>query len=148
VGGTFAGRFQYSIDYQHSFVLANSLSQQVSDGNLISEERIRRTDHTLHSWLQVQLPASFFAGGGVTSFWSAEEFKGNFEIDSEGRRRDSQGQPRPAFVKELSLLQLTQPGFSVGRRFGKSFFLQYFLSSTIGPQFRPTSHSVLLRFAF
>jgi hypothetical protein len=148
VGGNFGDRFQYSIDYQHSFVAANSWSQQAVDGNLVAEERVRRSDHTLHSWLQIQLPASFFAGGGLTSFWSAEEFKGRFQIDTDGKRMDSQGQPRPAFVSELSLLQLTQVGFSAGRRFGESFFLQYFLSSTIGPQFNPTSHGVLFRLSF
>jgi hypothetical protein len=115
---------------------------------LLGNEKSWRRDHTFHSWVQVELPKSFFAGGGLTSFWSTERFSGRFEIDSNGKRMDSQGRARPPHVDQLSLLQLNQLRFSIGKRFGEVFFLQYFVASTMGPQFDPTSHSLLLRFAF
>ena len=149
IGGSFwDGRLTYSLDYRFTSVEEKSMRRQVESSTLLDEEYSYRDDHSLHSWLQLQLPWRLFTGGGVTSLWSLGQLQAEYEPDSQGRRTDYEGRPRPPALRQDSADQFTQLGVSFGRRFSHRYFLEYLVSKTSSDQFRPTSHSLLFRLSF
>lgn len=137
-----------ALDYQFTSLREKSERRQLLDGSAVGLEDSRRKDHALHGWLQVQMPASFFVGGGFTSYHSSGNLWGRYLFDERGRRTDFQGRPQKGEQLRSYSLQVDQVGLSAGRRFGDILFLEYQVSQTLGPAFRPLSHSLLLRLAF
>lgn len=148
LGVNWRDRIFAALDYQYSNLRQRAIRREAMELTTVSAERGGRHDHALHGWIQVQLPWSLFAGGGLTSYWSSEVFRGQFEFDSSGRRVDSHGRAQGPNLFQSSRFHLDQLGFSAGRRFGDTLFIEYQLTQTLGPLFRPLSHSLLLRLAF
>jgi hypothetical protein len=148
LGFTWRDRFFGALDYQYSNVREQARRWELEGSTLLDSERDLRHHHAFHAWGQYQLPWDFFAGAGVTSFWSNESFRGAYEIDSSGRRTDSRGRPRDVLVLEDTRLRLHQTGFGAGRRFRDRLFLDYQVSRTRGPRFSPLGHAFLLRISF
>lgn len=138
-----------SLDYKYSSLRETARRWDDFDGNLVDYERGIRHNHGLSLWLQYHhLPWGFFAGTGITSFWASETLRGQYLIDSTGLRLDAQGRERDPFTLDTEHLHLNQLGFSFGRKLRDRLFLEYELTQTRGPAFRPLGHSFLLRLAF
>ncbi len=138
-----------SLDYKFSSLRESSRRWDLFDGALVDVERGVRSNHGVSLWLQYhELPWGFFVGSGMTSFWASETLRGQYQIDSTGLRLDAQGRERDPFTSDYEHLHLNQLGFSIGKRFRNRLFLEYELTQTRGPAFRPLGHSFLLRFAF
>ncbi len=149
LGYIWQDRLFASLDYKYSSLLESSRRWDLLDGALVDDERGVRHNHGLSFWLQYhQLPWGLFVGSGITSFWASETLRGQYQIDSTGLRLDAQGRERDPLTIDAEHLHLNQLGFSVGRRFRDRLFLEYELTQTRGPAFRPLSHSFLLRLAF
>ncbi len=148
LGFTWRDRFFTALDYQYSNVRERARRWEPGGSTPLDVERDVRHHHAVHAWAQHHLPWGFFAGGGVTSFWANETFRGSYERDSSGRRTDSQGRPQDPSVFDVTRLRLDQVGLSAGRFFQDRLFLEYQISQTRGPRFRPLGHGFLLRLSF
>ncbi|MEJ2082329.1 MAG: hypothetical protein P8Y94_09170, partial [Acidobacteriota bacterium] len=149
LGYIWEDRLFASLDYKYSSLRESSRRSDLFDGALVDDERGVRHNHGLSLWLQYhQIPWGFFAGAGMTSFWASETLYGQYQIDSTGLRLDAQGRERDPFAIDSEHLHLNQLGLSIGRKFRDRLFLEYELTQTRGPAFRPLGHSFLLRLAF
>lgn len=147
-GSLWDDRLTYAVDYRFASVDEESIRHQAGSAAMLDQEADYRDDHSLHSWVQLQLPSQFFAGGGMTSLRSLRRFEGEYLADGEGNRTDEQGRRQPAEVYFHASDNFTQMGCSFGRRFGQRYFLEYLVSKTYSHEFSPTSHSLLFRLSF
>ncbi len=149
LGYIWQDRLFASLDYKYSSLRESSRRWDQSSGALVDFERGVRHNHGVSLWLQYhQIPWGFFVGTGMTSFWASETLRGQYLIDSTGLRLDAQGRERDPLTLDSEHLHLNQLGFTVGRRFRDRLFLEYEMTQTRGPAFRPLGHSFLLRLAF
>jgi len=141
-------RLFLSLDYKYSNIRSVSDREDLLMRQVVSTEDGSRRNHAVHAWAQYQLPWGLFAGGGLISFWANETYRGYYLPDSTGQQANSQGEPKPRSLLETNSLQLNQLGFNFGRMFSDRLFLEYEMLQTRGPEFRPLSHGLLLRFSF